>query len=70
MFVKKQNAEMCEVRFIIIICDQLYENRTYESISNFEKEAKINSVSNMASQSTVSISPFASKRCFLIKLGS
>ena len=49
-----------------IICDPLYENRTYEAISSFEKGAKINFVSNMASRSTVSIKPFACKRCFLV----
>ena len=49
-----------------IICDPLYEIRTYEAISNFEKGGKINFVSNMASQSTVSLKPFASKRCFMV----
>ena len=49
-----------------IICDPLYENRTYEAISNFEKRAKIIFVSNMASRSTVSLKPFPSKRCFLV----
>ena len=46
------------------ICYPLYENRTYEAILNFEKGAKINFVSNMACRSTVSLKPFASKRCF------
>ena len=46
------------------ICDPLYENRTYEAILNFEKGAKINFMLNMASRSTVSFKPFASKRCF------
>ena len=46
------------------ICDPLYENRTYEAILNLEKGPKINIVSNMACHSTVSIKPFASKRCF------
>ena len=46
------------------ICDRLYENRTYEAILNFEKGPKINFVSNMACRSTVSLKPFASKRCF------
>ena len=49
-----------------IICDPLYENRTYKAISNFEKGAKVNFVSNMASRSTVSLKPFASKLCFLV----
>ena len=48
------------------ICDPLCENGTFETISNFEKQAKINFVSNMASRSTVSLKPFASKRCFLV----
>ena len=48
---------------IYIICDPLYENRTYEAIS---KGPKINFVSNMASRSTVSIKPFTSKRCFMV----
>ena len=48
------------------ICDPLCENGTFETISNFEKGAKINFVSNMASRSTVSLKPFASKRCFLV----
>ena len=43
-----------------IICDPLLENRTYEAISNFEKGAKINFVSNMASRSTVLLKPFPS----------
>ena len=47
---------------IYIIYDPLHENRTYEAISNFEKEAKINFMSNMSSRSTVSLKPFASKR--------
>ena len=42
-------------RATYIICDLLLENRTYEAISNFEKGAKINFVSNMASRSTVSL---------------
>ena len=46
------------------LCDPLYDNRTYEAISNFEKGAKINCLLNMASRSTVSIKPLASKRCF------
>ena len=49
-----------------IIYDPLYENRTYEAISNFEKGAKVNLLSNMASRSTVSLKPFPSKRCFLV----
>ena len=49
-----------------IICDPLYENWTFETISNFEKGAKINFVSNMASRSTVSLKPFPSKRYFLV----
>ena len=48
------------------ICDPLCENGTFETISNFEKGAKINFVSNIASRSTVSLKPFASKRCFLV----
>ena len=46
------------------ICDPLYENRKYEAILNFEKGPKMNFVSKMACRSTVSIKPFASKRCF------
>ena len=42
------------------------ENRTYEAISNFDKGAKINFVSDMASRSTVSLKPFVSKQCFLV----
>ena len=42
----------------------LYENRTYEAILNLEKGPKMNIVSNMACHSTVSLKPFASKRCF------
>ena len=49
-----------------IICDPLYENRTYEAISNFEKGVKICFLSNMASRSTVLLKLFASKRCFLV----
>ena len=49
-----------------IICDPLYENGTFETISNFEKGAKINFMSNMSSRSTVSLKPFPSKRCFLV----
>ena len=48
------------------ICDPLYENRTYEAILNLEKGPKINIVSNMACHSTVSLKPFASKRCFYL----
>ena len=51
---------------VFIIRDPHYKNRTYEAISNFEKGAKINFVSNMASRSTVLLKPFASKRCFLV----
>ena len=46
------------------ICDPLYENRTYKAILNLEKGPKLNIVSNMACHSTVSLKPFASKRCF------
>ena len=60
---KKKRGTVSSVTYII--CDPLYENRTYETISNFEKGAKINFVSNMASRSTVSIKPLAFKRCFL-----
>ena len=49
-----------------IICDPLHENGTFETISNFEKGAKIYFVSNMASRSTVSIKPFPSNRCSLV----
>ena len=49
-----------------IICDSLYKNRTYEAISNFEMGTKINFLPNMASRSTVSLKPFASKVCFMI----
>ena len=48
------------------ICDPLYENRTYEAILNLEKEPKIYFVTNMACHSTVSLKPFASKRCFYL----
>ena len=48
------------------VCVQLFENRTYEAILNLEKGPKINIVSNMACHSTVSLKPFASKRCFLV----
>ena len=41
------------------LCDLLYCNVTYEEISNFEKGAKMNFVSNMAFRSTVLIKPFA-----------
>ena len=51
---------------IYLICDPLYENRTYVAILNFEKGAKIYFVSNMASRSSVLIKPFASKLCFLV----
>ena len=54
---------MCQVGRI---CDPLYENGTFETISNFEKGAKISFVSNMASRSTVLLKPFASKRCVLV----
>ena len=65
--VKKQKRRnVTSAIYNIIICDPLYEYRTYEAISNFEKRAKINFVSNMASRSPVSIKPFASKRCFLV----
>ena len=53
-------------RATYIICDLLLEKRTYEAISNFEKGAKVSLVSNMSSRSTVSLKPFASKRCFLV----
>ena len=46
------------------ICDPLYDNRTYEAMLNLEKGPKINFVTNMAAHSTVSLKPFASKRCF------
>ena len=49
-----------------IICDMLYENRTYKAISNIEKGSKINFESNMASRSTVMLKPFLSKRCFFV----
>ena len=48
------------------ICHPLYENWTYEAISNFDKGAKMNFMLNMASRSTVSLKPFASTRCFLV----
>ena len=48
------------------ICDPLYENRTYETISNFVIGAKIYFLPNMASRSTVSLKPFVSKACFMI----
>ena len=46
------------------ICDPIYENGAYKGILNFEKGPKINFVLNMACRSTVSLKPFASKRCF------
>ena len=49
-----------------IICDPLFENWTYEAISNFEKGVKICFMSNMASRSTVLLKLFASKRCILV----
>ena len=55
--------DVCE---IINICDPLNENGTFETISNFEKGAKINFASNMVSRSTVLLKPFVSKRCFLV----
>ena len=61
---KKKRGAVSSLTYII--CDPLYENRTYEAISNFEKGAKINFASNMASRTTVSIKPFASTRCFLV----
>ena len=48
-----------------IIYDPLYENRTYEAISNFEIGAKVHFLSNMASRSTVSLKPFPTKRMLL-----
>ena len=39
---------------------------TFETISTFEKGAKIYFMSNIASRSTVTLKPFASKRCFLV----
>ena len=47
-----------------LMTDPLYENRTYKAILNLEKGPKLNIVSNMACHSTVSLKPFASKRCF------
>ena len=47
-------------------CNPLCEIVTFETISNFEKGAKIYFVSNMASRSTVLLKPFASKRYFLV----
>ena len=49
-----------------IICDPLYENRTYETISNCEKGVKICFMSNVASRTTVLLKLFASKRCILV----
>ena len=48
------------------ICDPLCEIGTFETIPHYEKGAKINFVSKMASRSTVLLKPFASKRCFLV----
>ena len=62
--LKTKSGNVSSATFII--CDPLYKNRTYEAISNFEKGAKINLLSNMASRSTVLFKPFASKRCFLV----
>ena len=47
-----------------IISDTLYENQTYEAILNLDKGPKINIVLKTACHSTVSLKPFASKRCF------
>ena len=49
-----------------IICDPLYENRTFEAISNFEKGVKICFMSNVASRSTVLLKLFSCKRCILV----
>ena len=62
--VKKKRGNVSRATYII--CDPLYENVTFETISNFEKGAKINFMSNMSSRSTVSLKPFASKRYFLV----
>ena len=64
VFQNKKRGTESSMTYIIYY--PLYEYRTYEAISNFEKGAKINYVSNMASRSTVSIEPFASKRCFFV----
>ena len=65
MFVKKSKHENVSSA-TYKICYPLCENGTFETVSNFEKGAKINFLSNMASLSTVSLKPFASKRCFLL----
>ena len=59
---KTKHGNVSSATYIIIIM----KNLTYEAISNFDKGAKINFVSNMASSSTVSLKPFPSKRCFLV----
>ena len=48
-------------RATYILCEPLLENRTYEAMSNFEKGAKINFVTNMGSRSIVLLKPFPSK---------
>ena len=57
---KHGNVSKCTFK----ICDPLYENRTNKEILYFEKGPKIYYVSYMACRSTVSLKPFASKRCF------
>ena len=72
-FVSLINMDVCQTikrgnvsRALYIISELFDENQIYEAISNFEKGAKINFVSSMASRSTVSLKSFASKRCFLV----
>ena len=72
-FASLVNMDVCRTtkcgnvsRALYIISEPLDENGIYEAISNFELEAKINFVSNMAFRLTVSLKPFESKRCFLI----
>ena len=54
------------------IYDPLYENRTYEAVSNFEKEQQLRKEQKFISFkygfsiATVSLKPFASKRCLLV----
>ena len=47
--IKMEGELIFALANIIIICDPLYQHWTCDTISNFEKRAKINFVSNMAS---------------------
>ena len=69
-FASLVNMDVCQKTKLrkSVNCDEYnrMENQTYKAISNFDKGAKINSMLNMASRSTVSLKPFASTRCFLV----